>query len=61
MELLKKRILEDGVAISPSILKVDSFLNHQIDGNLMLEEGKEFKRRFEKSLQSWQESEWCLY
>ena len=47
MELLKKRILEDGVAISPSILKVDSFLNHQIDGNLMLEVGKEFKRRFE--------------
>ena len=42
MELLKKRILEDGVAISPSILKVDSFLNHQIDGNLMLEVGKEF-------------------
>ena len=47
MELLKKRILEDGVSISPSILKVDSFLNHQIDGNLMLEVGKEFKRRFE--------------
>ena len=43
MELLKKRILEDGVSISPSILKVDSFLNHQIDGNLMLEVGKEFK------------------
>ena len=43
MELLKKRILEDGVAISPSILKVDSFLNHQIDGNLMLEVGEDLK------------------
>ena len=52
MELLKKRILEDGVAISPSILKVDSFLNHQIDGNLMLKVGKEFKRRFENDQKS---------
>lgn len=47
MELLKKRILKDGVIISSNILKVDSFLNHQIDGELMLEVGKEFKRRFD--------------
>ena len=47
MELLKERILKDGVIVSSSILKVDSFLNHQIDGKLMLEVGKEFKRRFE--------------
>lgn len=47
MELLKERILKDGVAVSSNILKVDSFLNHQIDGNLMLEVGKEFKKRFE--------------
>lgn len=47
MELLKERILKDGVAVSDNILKVDSFLNHQIDGNLMLEVGKEFKKRFE--------------
>lgn len=47
MELLKERILKDGVVVSSSILKVDSFLNHQIDGNLMYEVGKEFKKRFE--------------
>lgn len=47
MKLLKDRILEDGKVISSGILKVDSFLNHQIDGNLMMEVGKEFKKRFE--------------
>ena len=34
MELLKKRIQQDGVAIGSSVLKVDSFLNHQIDVTL---------------------------
>lgn len=46
MELLKKRILEDGVVLNGNILKVDSFLNHQMDVALFNEFGKEFKRRF---------------
>lgn len=47
MELLKKYILEQGEIISDEALKVDSFINHQIDGNLMFEIGKELKRKFE--------------
>lgn len=47
MRLLKERILKDGKVIGDSILKVDSFINHQIDVNLLNEMGKEFKRRFE--------------
>ncbi|MBV7272281.1 xanthine phosphoribosyltransferase [Clostridium thailandense] len=47
MELLKNRILKDGEIIENRILKVDSFLNHQLDVNLFNEIGKEFKRRFE--------------
>ncbi|QSX07822.1 xanthine phosphoribosyltransferase [Alkalibacter rhizosphaerae] len=46
MELLKKRILEDGVVIGKDILKVDSFLNHQIDVALFDEIGKAFKEYF---------------
>lgn len=46
MELLKQRILKDGRAIGNNILKVDSFLNHQIDVQLFNEIGKEFKRIF---------------
>ncbi|KEH90324.1 xanthine phosphoribosyltransferase [Clostridium novyi A str. BKT29909] len=44
---LKKRILEDGNVFGEDVLKVDSFLNHQIDVKLLNEIGKEFKRRFE--------------
>ncbi|WP_068777046.1 xanthine phosphoribosyltransferase [Paenibacillus sp. FJAT-26967] len=47
MELLKKKIVEEGIVLSGQVLKVDAFLNHQIDPLLMLEIGKEFKRRFE--------------
>lgn len=47
MKLLEETILEKGIVLSDSILKVDSFLNHQIDPALMREIGKEFKRRFE--------------
>lgn len=47
MELLKKRITIDGRALSESILKVDSFLNHQIDPALIDEIAREFCRRFE--------------
>lgn len=46
MELLKERILQEGRALSDKVLKVDSFLNHQIDPVLMLAIGEEFKKRF---------------
>ncbi len=46
MQLLKDRILKDGVVKSDSVLKVDSFLNHQLDIELLNEMGKEFARRF---------------
>lgn len=46
MELLKKKILNDGVALNSEVLKVDSFLNHQVDINLMNEIGNEFANYF---------------
>ena len=46
MELLKQRILKDGTVKPGNILKVDNFLNHQIDIELFNEMGKEFKRLF---------------
>ncbi len=46
MELLKDKILKEGIALNEHILKVDSFLNHQIDVNLMNEIGKEFANYF---------------
>lgn len=46
MKLLKDRILQDGVVKPGNILKVDSFLNHQMDIDLINEIGKEFKSRF---------------
>ncbi|MDR1793908.1 MAG: xanthine phosphoribosyltransferase [Erysipelotrichaceae bacterium] len=46
MELLKKRIIEDGRVLPGQILKVDAFLNHQIDVALLDEMGKEFQRLF---------------
>ena len=47
MELLKQRILQDGHATENDVLKVDSFLNHQMDIPLLNEIGKEFRRRFD--------------
>lgn len=47
MESLKKRILEEGNALSETVLKVDSFLNHQVDADLMFEMGTYFKNYFE--------------
>lgn len=47
MEKLCKRILEDGRSLAGGILKVDSFLNHQLDPNLMMEVAREFARRLE--------------
>jgi len=47
MNCLEERILKDGVVKEGNVLKVDSFLNHQMDIELFNEMGKEFKRRFE--------------
>lgn len=47
MQLLKDRILKDGIVKEGNVLKVDSFLNHQMDISLFEEIGKEFKKRFE--------------
>ena len=46
MKALKERILKDGLCLEGGILKVDNFVNHQIDGTLMMEIAKEFVRRF---------------
>ena len=46
MELLKQRIIKDGRIKPGNIVKVDSFLNHQMDVALLGEIGKEFARRF---------------
>ncbi len=48
MQLLKDRIRKDGIVKQGNVLKVDSFLNHQMDIELINEIGKEFKRLFEK-------------
>ena len=47
MNFLEERILRDGVVKPGHILKVDSFLNHQMDIQLMEQIGKEFHRRFQ--------------
>ena len=46
MNALKKKILQDGIVIDNRILKVDNFLNHQLDTALIAAVGKEFARRF---------------
>ena len=46
MELLRQRILQDGKCYEGGILKVDSFINHQMDPVLMKSIGVEFVRRF---------------
>lgn len=47
MKLLEDRIIKDGQVFPGNILKVDSFLNHQIDVGLLCEMGKEIKRLYE--------------
>ncbi|MCG5103236.1 xanthine phosphoribosyltransferase [Oceanobacillus alkalisoli] len=47
MERLKQKIINEGKVLSDSVLKVDSFLNHQIDPVLMQEVGEEFASRFQ--------------
>ena len=46
MNFLEERILKDGIVKPNNVLKVDSFLNHQMDISLMEQIGKEFHRRF---------------
>lgn len=46
MNFLEERILRDGIVKEGNVLKVDSFLNHQMDIALFNEMGKEWKRRF---------------
>ena len=46
MNCLEERILKDGIVKEGNVLKVDSFLNHQMDIALFSEMGKEWKRRF---------------
>ena len=46
MNFLEERIVRDGVVKAGNILKVDSFLNHQMDVRLFRQMGEAFKRRF---------------
>ncbi|RHP22305.1 xanthine phosphoribosyltransferase [Eubacterium sp. AF34-35BH] len=46
MNFLEERIVKDGIVKEGNVLKVDSFLNHQMDIDLFEEMGAEFKRRF---------------
>ena len=46
MNFLEERILKDGIVKEGNVLKVDSFLNHQMDIDLFDEMGKEFRKRF---------------
>ncbi|EMA6341917.1 xanthine phosphoribosyltransferase [Bacillus cytotoxicus] len=48
MKVLQEKILSEGKVLSGDVLKVDAFLNHQIDPVLMQEIGKEFAKRFQE-------------
>ena len=52
MDLLKQRIIDDGIIVSTEIVKVDSFLNQQLDVKLFEEIGKEIRK-----LYSWNNEE----
>ncbi|MYL33781.1 xanthine phosphoribosyltransferase [Pontibacillus yanchengensis] len=49
MEELKKKIITEGKALNEEVLKVDAFLNHQIDPVLMKQIGKEFAEQYRES------------
>lgn len=49
MELLKQRIIEEGVIVSDQVLKLDGLLNHQVDPQLTMAMGREFAARFAES------------
>lgn len=46
MKLLKQKVIDEGIVLGKGVLKVDSFLNHQMDPFLMREVGREFTSRF---------------
>lgn len=46
MKLLEDKILAEGLALSESVLKVDSFVNHQVDPEIMKEIGRDFAEHF---------------
>ena len=46
MNFLEEKIVKEGVVKKGNILKVDSFLNHQMDVKLFRQMGEEFKKRF---------------
>ncbi|MCU4978056.1 xanthine phosphoribosyltransferase [Bacillus cereus] len=48
MKVLQEKVLNEGKVLSGDVLKVDAFLNHQIDPVLMQEIGKEFAKRFKE-------------
>lgn len=48
MEKLKEKIMTEGQVLSDDVLKVDTFLNHQLDPQLMSEIGREFAKRFKE-------------
>ena len=50
MELLKERIREEGIVLNNRVLKVDGFLNHQIDPQLFKAIGKEIADRYHRSI-----------
>ena len=47
MNFLEERIVKDGIVKEGNVLKVDSFLNHQMDIDIFNQMGEEFKKRFE--------------
>ena len=49
MKQLKERILKDGKCLEGGILKVDSFINHQMDAGLMMEMAREIVERFKET------------
>ncbi|HEY2494058.1 MAG TPA: xanthine phosphoribosyltransferase [Paenibacillus sp.] len=49
MELLKQRIIEEGIVVSDQVLKLDGLLNHQVDPELTMRMGKEFASLFAES------------
>ncbi|MDQ0195910.1 xanthine phosphoribosyltransferase [Paenibacillus wynnii] len=49
MEVLKQRILEEGIVVSDQVLKLDALLNHQVDPQLTMDMGREFAGRFADS------------
>lgn len=47
MNILEKRILDEGIVLPGNVLKVDGFVNHRIDPEFFMQIAEEFKRRFE--------------